>query len=154
MYCHPSIQLYTLNLTRNKNVNLAAHLNQTFNTNFSVSSHPDGNKSLLKLNKEIDVRYFLDLIKPYVQEIPSMKYKTCLDEKIRLYSDRIKEKYGIEVIIKLSSSSRRNSYSTPEINTIIQLKKSGYNKEIANNLGRTYWSVIYKMSELRKKGLL
>ena len=155
LYCHPSIQLYTLNLTRNENVSLAEHLNQTFNTNFSISSHPDGNKSLLKLNKEIDVRYFLNLIKPYVQEIPSMKYKTCLEEKIRLYNNKIKERYGKEVIIKISSSSRRNPYSTLELNTIIQMKRSGYkDKEIASKLGRTYWSVIYKMSELRKKGLL
>lgn len=27
-------------------------------------------------------------------------------------------------------------------------------RTIANHIGRTYWSVVYKISELRKKGLI
>lgn len=34
VYCHPSIILYTLNLTKSENELLAAHLNTTFKTNF------------------------------------------------------------------------------------------------------------------------
>ena len=49
------------------------HINQTFGTNFVLSSHPDGHKTLLKLNKESEVRHLLNTIKPYVHDIPSMK---------------------------------------------------------------------------------
>lgn len=48
VYCHPSVILYTLNFTRLENVLLAKHLNLTFGTNFVVSGHPHGHKSLLK----------------------------------------------------------------------------------------------------------
>ncbi len=155
VYCHPSIILYTLNLTKEENYRLANYLNQTFNTHFVVSGHPDGHRSLLKINKEWEVSHFLNIIAPYVQDIPSMKYKASLTENIRIKNEHINKKVGKDVIIKLSSSNRRKVYSINEINTIIKLKKSGYtDKAIANEVGRTYWSIIYKMRELRKDGLL
>lgn len=155
VYCHPSIILYTLNFNKEENVKLATHLNKQFKTNFVVSGHPDGNRSLLKINKESDVSYFLKVISPFVEEIPAMKYKTCVYENVHLKTNKIKDKFGKDVKIKISSSNRRNPYSTDEINTLILLKKSGCtDKAIAKQLGRTYWSVVYKVSELRKNEML
>ncbi|EIJ83666.1 hypothetical protein MGA3_00140 [Bacillus methanolicus MGA3] len=38
---------------------------------------------------------------------------------------------------------------------MIYLKQNGYtDKEIAKRLNRTYWSVVYKLRELRKDGCL
>ncbi|UJL45681.1 hypothetical protein KFZ58_14980 [Virgibacillus sp. NKC19-16] len=43
------------------------------------------------------------------------------------------------------------AYSDDEVQEIIQLKQCGYtDKEIANLIGRSYWSVVYKLSELKK----
>lgn len=155
VHCHPSIVLYTLNLTRPENEMLASHLNATFGLNFVVSGHPDGKGTLLKINKEKEVSHLLNVLKPYTDEIPSMLYKTNLQENFRLKQDIIKKRYGEDVTIILSSSDRRKLYTKNEINLIIDLKKDGQpDQTIANRLGRTYWSVVYKISELRKEDLL
>lgn len=155
IYCHPSIILYTLNFTEKENQLLATYFNHTFGTHFVVSKHPDGHKSLLKINKESEVRHFLNLIKPYVKNIPSMKYKTSVTENIKLKNERIKQKFGKDVKIKISSSDRKKLYSLNEISKIVHLKKTGYtNQEIAEKLRRTYGSAVYKIRELRKNGLL
>lgn len=153
LYCHPSIILYTLNFTYNENKLLADHLNKVFQTNFVVSSHPDRHKSLLKLNKESAVSHLLKTINPIVKNIPSMQYKTDISENIRLKRKYIFEKYGENIKIKISRSERRNEYKREELDKIIQWKNDGYtDKYIANQLNRTYWSVVYKISELRKQG--
>src|SRR5699024_5777695 len=94
VYCHPSIILYTLNFTKSENELLANHLNRTFGIQFVVSSHPDGHRNLLKINKEKEVRNLLNVIKPYVKDIPSMRYKTCINENINLKTNDIIEKFG------------------------------------------------------------
>lgn len=155
VYCYPSIVLYTLNVTRSENELLASHLNKTFQTNFVVSGHPDGHGSLLKLNKESEVTSFLKIINPHVKNIVSMKYKTCLSENINNKKEDIKSKYGENVHIIVSSSNRRNLYSDSDITILITMKQAGAtNQTIANQLGRTYWSVVYKIRELRKDGRL
>lgn len=155
VYCHPSIILYTLNFTKEENTLLAKHLNQTFHTHFVVSGHPDGHRSLLKINKEWEVRHFLKIIEPYVKDIPSMKYKTSIEENIYMKTTHIKQKFGNNPIIKISSSNRNKTYTDYEINKIIKMKTRGYtDKAIANELGRTYWSIVYKIRELRSENLL
>jgi hypothetical protein len=153
--CHPSIILYTLNLTPNENQMLANHLNSVFGTKFVVSGHPHGNRTLLKINKEKDVTHFLNIIKPVTVEIPSMYYKTCLEKKLLLCKESLIKKYGLEIKVKQSSSNRIKNYSNEEIKILIKQKKAGYtDKHIAEQLGRSYWSIVYKLSELRKLGKL
>jgi len=139
VYCHPSIILYTLNFTHSENKTLARHLNKTFKTNFVVSGHPDGHQSLLKLNKASEVELLLGTIKPISKEIPSMEYKTNISKNIELKKDHLRQKYGKNIIIKISSSKRRNEYTQNEIDKIILLKRNKYtDKNIANELGRNY----------------
>ena len=155
VYCHPSIILYTLNFTRSENQLLADHLNLLFGTNFVVSSHPHGHKSLLKINKEKEVRHLLNTIAPYAKNIPSMKYKTNLETNIELKTEHIQKRYGQNVNIIISSSKRSRTYTLEEMGCIIELKKANVtNQAIADKLGRTYWSIVYKVKELRKKSLL
>nr|WP_150959394.1 hypothetical protein [Aneurinibacillus sp. XH2] len=50
-----------------------------------------------------------------------------------------------------SSSERSKKYEYWEIETMISAKKDGVaEKIIAERLGRTYWSVVYKLAELKK----
>src|SRR5699024_7430631 len=131
----------------------ADHLNRTFKTNFVVSGHPDGHKTLLKLNKESEVTHLLKTIHPYTKEVSSMKYKTCLIENIKQKTKSLKSKYGNNVNIKISSSNRKKLYTNKDIKTIIKMKCAGATDQtIANTLGRTYWSIVYKIRELRKSG--
>lgn len=82
VYCIPGIMIYTLNFLKIENEKLSIYLNTTFNTEFVVSKHPDGNGTLLKLNKVKDVEYFLRLILPIATQIPSMQYKTDISHKL------------------------------------------------------------------------
>src|SRR5690625_7675074 len=124
-YCHSRITLYTVNFTRYENVKLVSHLNLTFGTNFVVSNHPDGKGSLLRINKEKDVTNLLNIIRPFVAEITSMKYKTCLVENIKRKNTNIKKKFGDNVKIKISSYDRKKMYSNEEINKITKMKNAG-----------------------------
>lgn len=155
VYCHPSIILYTLNFTKDENTLLANHLNKTFNTHFVVSGHPHGKRSLLKINKQKDVQHFLEMIKPYTSQIQCIHYKASITNKLNQKTEGIYERFGKDVTIKLSSSNRNKPYSKNEIETIIHLKQSGFtDKYIAEKIGRSYWSVVYKLRELRMKGYL
>ncbi|MCM3711665.1 hypothetical protein [Sporosarcina luteola] len=155
VYCHPSIILYTLNLPIAENKLLADHLNNTFGTNFVVSGHPHGHKSLLKINKEREVIHLLNIIAPYVKNIPSMEYKTNIKTNIKHKTEHIYKKYGRNVNIVISSSDRYKTYTSEEIELLIKLKQAYFTDlSIADELGRTYWSVVYKIRELRKKSLL
>lgn len=82
-----------------------------------------------------------------------MKYKIDINENIRRKKNRIYNKFNPHVKIVTSSSERRRKYSDDEINQIIEYKKAGLtDKEIAKRIGRTYWSIVYKLKELRNKG--
>src|SRR5699024_6980508 len=133
VYCHPQILLYTLNLTKSENQLLANHLNHTFKTNFVVSGHPHGRQSLLKLNKEKEVSYFLNVIEPYTKDIPSMKYKTNIKENIQLKTEQIKRKYGKDITIVISSSNRKREYTDNELDRIIELKTNGETTQTIEN---------------------
>lgn len=153
VYCHPSINLYTLNFTKEENEQLSQHLNKTFQTNFVLTNNPDGHGNMLTLNKESEVSHLLEIIKPYAKQITSVQYKTNIAENIRLKKEHIYKKFNERVTIKISSSNRRRKYNEDEIRMLIQLKRKGKtDKSIAEALGRTYWSVVYKIRELRNKG--
>jgi hypothetical protein len=58
-------------------------------------------------------------------------------------------------MIVATSPDRFKNYADEEIDKIITLKKKGLkDKEIAVIVNRSYWSIVYKLQELRKMGLL
>ncbi|MED3660918.1 helix-turn-helix domain-containing protein [Ureibacillus sp. FSL K6-8385] len=51
-----------------------------------------------------------------------------------------------------SSSDRHKNYSPQETEILMALYKEGKTyREIAEELGRSYWSVAYKLAEMRKE---
>lgn len=86
----------------------------------------------------------MQTIATYVNEIPSMGYKTDLEENIRLKTEFIIDRYGRDIKIAISSSERSKAYSSEEIDRLITFKRANIaNQIIANELGRTYWSIVY-----------
>lgn len=82
-----------------------------------------------------------------------MFYKCCLEQKLNIYKERMTLKYGIDVQVILSSSDRHRNYREEEIAIMIHLKQRGESyKNIAIALGRSYWSIVYKIGELRRLG--
>ncbi|WP_197187453.1 hypothetical protein [Brevibacillus agri] len=143
---HPTIVIYTQCFTHDENEMLKSHINNTFDTNFVVASRPDGHGFILKLNKEHEVQHFLRIIQPVTDDLPSMKYKTCLHERLKLEQ---RNKTGSNVQVRLTSSERKRNYSEEEINCLLELHQKGMTwSEIATALNRTYWSVIQKAREI------
>ena len=64
------------------------------------------------------------------------------------------EKYpGYEVLT--SSRERMQPYTAIEIQTILTMKRMNCtDQQIADKLGRSYWAIVNKISELRKNGKL
>lgn len=84
-----------------------------------------------------------------------MQHKMSISHKLDSKKDQILRRFGKDATLVLSSSDRRKTYSDEEIDKIIYLKQKGATyQSIADSLGRTYWSVVYKVSELKKQGLL
>lgn len=151
VYVHPSIVLHTQNFTKEENFLLATHLNTTFKTRFVLSKRPDGHQYVLKLNKVKDVKYFLGIVSPYVGQIPSLQYKHDLNYRLRLEEEKFKKTYDQKIEVAMSSSERSAPYTTEEIATLLRLKNKGYtDQEISKVLNRSYWSVVYKLADLRK----
>ena len=88
----------------------------------------------------------------YIQTCPSMYYKTNWPYRFELEKIKLKNKYRD---FNIKTSVPKAYYSTEEIEAMVRLKSEGMtDKEIAKQLGRSYWSVVYKLSELRKDGRL
>jgi hypothetical protein len=83
-----------------------------------------------------------------------MFYKS--DWEWRLKQEKLKfNKSHKDYEIVATSPDRFKNYSNEEIEVIISLKKKGLkDKEIAVIVNRSYWSIVYKLQELRKMGLL
>ncbi|MCF6093422.1 DNA endonuclease [Microaerobacter geothermalis] len=151
IYVHPTIVLYTLNFSKGENEMLANHLNETFKTKFVLSKHPHGNHYILKLNKVQEVEHFLSIVKPYVSQIPEFLYKYDLKYRLKKEQEKINSTFSETVQLQLSSSTRKRPYTNKEIKVMTTMKKEGYtDQEIADQLNRTYWSIVYKFADLRK----
>lgn len=81
-----------------------------------------------------------------------MLYK--IDWKIRLKTETEKYKLRYPKYTILSGNSNRNkAYTKEEITPMLKLKRKGItDNEIAKEIERTNWSVVYKFSDLRKRG--
>ncbi len=148
IFIHPSIVIYSQCFTKEENELLRKHLNETFGTNFVLTSRPDGHGYILKVNKEHEVRHLLQIIQPFAVEVPSMFYKTSLEERMAQETEKWRKRQpGLTVIP--SSSQNQKPYSKEEIQRIIELRQNGTSLPmIASVLNRPYWSVVYKVEQL------
>lgn len=134
---------------KSENIILKNHLENTFGIKTKIKYRKDGKKTILEINKKEDIINFIDIVKPYVSEIPCMKYKIDLKERFKEKKSKLKE-LGYININSWNSSIINNSYSKEEEYFIIKSKKNGVStKEIANILNRPYWGVVDKLRRIK-----
>lgn len=152
IYIFPRIYISTLNFSKEENRILIKHIKNTFNIEFKFKYSPYGYKNILELNKRNELFKFINLVKPYVEEIPSMAYKIHVKEKMKVkYNDLCKRQLK-ETIILSPVEIKENKYSLEEESIIIQLKEKGItDKDIAKILNRTYYGVVDKIRRLRNQ---
>jgi len=68
----------TLNFSEDENILLKNHIKKTFNINMKLKKRKDGKNFLLGINKRDEIIKFINIVKPFVQEIPCMHYKIKL----------------------------------------------------------------------------
>ncbi|WP_248892314.1 hypothetical protein [Bacillus methanolicus] len=108
----------------------------------------------MKLTKVNESIKFLNLISEATKECTGMEYKLDWEKRLLIETKKLNKIFpGFKVIS--SDSDRWRNYLDKDIDQMVYLKQNGYtDKEIAKRLNRTYWSVVYKLRELRKDGRL
>jgi hypothetical protein len=98
----------------------------------------------------------MKLVAPFGQEVPSMRRKIALLPLLAEIKAELKSELGEQTLITWPDFEREpNDYTDEEVKRLIRMKRAGRSdREIAAALGRTYWSVVYKASTLRKAGKL
>ncbi|WP_442600441.1 hypothetical protein [Neobacillus sp. D3-1R] len=153
VYLTPHIYLYLQNYQVDELQVLQLHIQKIFGFNFKLTKRPDGYGYVLKLNKIEENMKFLELVKNVASNCQDMNYK--FDWKARFEQEKKKFEHLSNYTILTSDSNRNKNYSNEEVKTIIQMKKAGFSdQEIAKTLNRTYWSIVYKIKEIRKDGHL
>lgn len=154
IYLTPHIYLYLQNYPKSELEILNRHINETFGFNFKLSSRKDGYGYVLKLTKVSDTLEFLRFISQVTENLKTMEYKYNWEYRLNLEREKHTVDFPNYQVIS-SDSNRWKNYDEEEIMKIIHLYQSGYkNIEIASQLNRSYWSIVYKIGELRKGGRL
>ncbi|MGD6871035.1 hypothetical protein ACQCU1_02425 [Sutcliffiella horikoshii] len=133
---------------------LKEHIFSTFGIVFNLTRRKDGHGFILKTTSVKETLNFLNIIFPVTQSCPSMFYKTNWNYRLDVDKNKWNEKYPCYEIVE-SSSYRNKKYTETEIQKLIIDKKNGMpDKKIVEKLNRSYWSVVYKLRELRLSKLL
>lgn len=151
VYLTPHIYLYLQSLTKPDLEILKEHISIYFKVNLSLSKRKDGFGYVLKTTSVNETFKFLQVIRSIILECPSMFYKTNWNYRFTKEFIKWKTEYPDYEIIT-SSSTRCKAYSDDEIELLITLKSLGYtDKVISEILNRSYWSIVYKWSDLQKR---
>lgn len=150
-YLFPRLSLYTLCFSQYENELLQQHIYNVFGISFKLKSRPDGKQFILELNNRNGVLDFLELVKPYVLQIPCMHYKVNLHRRIIVAKQQQKEE-DKEIVLRADPITS-SSYSEDDEALLISMKKQGKSdNEIAQKLNRSYWGIVDKIRRLRKEG--
>ncbi len=150
-YLFPRIALYSLSFSKAENELLADHIKQVFNIDFKLKKRPDGKKFILELNKQSEIMKFINLVEPFVLEIPCMHYKIDISSNMNQKQKQLVNSYNKIDIANLNAESL--SYSQEQVQLIIEQKKSGVSdKKIADSINKSYWGTVDKIRRLRKEG--
>jgi hypothetical protein len=154
IYVTPHIYLYLQNYSVDQLIMLKSHIQECFDVEFNLSKRKDGHGYILKTTKIKNTFSFLKIIEPLSIDCLSMFYKTNWSYRFKREKELLKAIYP-DYHILTSSAERNKAYSEDEISQLINLKQvKCSDKEIAVKLNRSYWSIVYKLKELRKDGLL
>ncbi|MFC0300352.1 DNA endonuclease [Virgibacillus soli] len=154
IYITPQIYLYLQNYPQEQLVTLKSYIGNTFNINLKIGKRKDRFGSILRTTSVRETFAYLDLIKDITSSCPSMYYKTNWQHRLSIETARYNEAYPNYTVIT-SDHNRFKNYDEMEIEKMIALKIDGCTDQyIADQIGRSYWSVVYKFRELRKEGLI
>ncbi|WP_307342455.1 DNA endonuclease [Metabacillus malikii] len=154
IYLMPSIAFYLQCYRKDELEILQKFILQTFQYELKLNKRNDGYGYILKMTKTRDVYKFLNTVKKAMHHCRSMKYKFDWEYRFHIEKEKLQALYPDYHVIE-SNSTRFKNYTNEEITKLIALKQLAYtDDEIAKELGRSYWSIVYKIKELRKNGLL
>jgi transposase len=150
-YIFPRILIYTLCFSQKENQILIDHIKQTFDIPFKLKKRPDGKNYILELNRRNHILDFLELVKPYVSQIPCMSYKIDLNKRMEKTKQKL-SRHCMDISIG-NQVIKASNYSLKEEEILISMKRQGStDAEIADKCNRSYWSVVDKIRRLRKAG--
>ncbi|MFJ5716441.1 DNA endonuclease [Neobacillus sp. NPDC093127] len=153
IYLTPHIYLYLQNYFYEDLLILKNHIKNQFNLDLHFGYRNDGSGIILRTTSVKETFAYLDVINDATVSCPSMFYKTNWNFRLKLEEDKWGRNFPNYTFL-VTSSERNKNYSIEEIKKLISLKNNGKtDKEIALTLSRSYWSIVYKLRELRKDGI-
>lgn len=151
IYLTPHIYLYLQSFSKSDLELLRNHMIEHFKVDLTLSKRKDGFGYVLKTTAVDETFKFLRAIRSVILTCPSMFYKTNWNFRFTKEVIKYASQYP-EYKVITSSSERSKAYSDDEIELLIKLKLVGYtDKDVAELLERSYWSVVYKWREIRKE---
>ncbi|PID23305.1 hypothetical protein [Sporosarcina sp. P7] len=153
-YITPHIALYLQSFTYEELLLLQGQMKKLTTVEFRLTKLPNGNGYYLRTSRTADTLQFLQDLEHIVVTCPSMSYKTNWQYRFYLEKQKWRQEYPNYQLI-VSDRKRMRAYTEDEISILRHMKQSGKtDQQIADELGRSYWSVVYKISELRSQNLM
>ena len=154
IYILPHIALYLQNFKKEELGQFTYWLNDTYGLELTLAGRPDGQGFYIRTTSVKATFDFLKQIEMVSRTYPHGDYKANWSYRWYLEKEKWKRKYPTYEIL-VSSRERMRPYNKKEIEIIISMKKENRTDQaIADALGRTYWSIVYKIQELRKENKL
>ncbi|PIC98531.1 hypothetical protein [Sporosarcina sp. P29] len=154
IYITPHIALYLQSFTYEELLLLQEQMKKLTTVEFRLTKLPSGNGYYLRTSRIADTLQFLQDLEHIVVTCPSMSYKTNWQYRFYLEKQKWRQKHPNYQLI-VSDRKRMRAYTEDEISNLRHMKQSGKtDQQIADVLGRSYWSVVYKISELRSQNLM
>ncbi|ARK22460.1 hypothetical protein [Sporosarcina ureae] len=154
IYITPHVALYLQNFTHEELKNLIVQIGNLTLAKFTLTKRPDGNGYYLRTNRTADTLLFLQDIEPITVTCPSMSYKTNWQYRFYMEKQRWNLKYP-KYELFISSKDRMRPYTPQEIAALIDMKRKGCTiQHIADQLGRSYWSIVYKTKDLQEQNFM
>lgn len=148
----PQIFLYSQSFSYEDNILLMEHIKRVFNVQFKLSKRKDGSNCILKISQRNEVHNLLEIISPYVNQIPTMKYKVDVGNKLNDTKEKYIDKYGDKIIKISNTTAIDNTYSLEDEKIIIKMINNGFNyKNIAKKLNRSYYGIYDKIRRMNIK---
>ena len=145
----PHIALYLQAFSKEQLEQLAEWMKDHYNINVRTSGTPSGTGYYLKTTKVTDTFDILNLLQPYQAELPDFMYKLSWEYRLDAEVNHYKQTHP-DYTIRVSIPAR--PYSHDEVTSLIKWKQQGVtDKEIAQRLNRTYWSVVYKWQDVKNR---
>ncbi|MET2869680.1 endonuclease [Exiguobacterium profundum] len=145
----PHIAFYLQAFSKEQLEQLAEWMKNHYNIIVRTSGTPSGTGYYLKTTKVTDTFDILNLLQPYQAELPDFIYKLSWESRLDAEAKHYKQTHP-DYTIRVSTPAR--PYSHVEVSSLIKWKLQGVtDKEIAQRLNRTYWSVVYKWQDMKNR---